>query len=300
MTWLVGVDAGASRTTAFVSRADLEVVARATGAAGAVAPGTATQASTAILTTIRAATAEARAGRASALVVGAAGAGREPERTDLERTLTQAGFADRLRVTTDIEIALVAAFGDGPGILLLAGTGSGACARLPSGETRRTGGHGWQFGDEGSGYALARAALAAVARAGDGRGPATALTAAAARAAGVATPQEVLAWARTAPRTSVAELARVVQQVATQNDAVAHALVEQAAEDLVAHVRALLPQFPGTDPVPVALAGGLVRGGQPIRQAVTHLLVAEVSRARVHDALVEPARGALVLASRLT
>jgi N-acetylglucosamine kinase-like BadF-type ATPase len=299
MSWLVGVDAGASRTTAFVSRADLEVVARATGAAGAVAPGTAAQASTAILATIRAATAEARAGQASALVVGAAGAGREPERTDLERALRQAGLAGRLRVTTDIEIALVAAFGDGPGILLLAGTGSGACARLPNGETRRTGGHGWQFGDEGSGYALARAALAAVARAADGRGPATALSAATTRAAGVATPQEVVAWARTAPRVNVADLARVVQQVAAQHDAVARALVEQAGKDLVAHVQALLPQFPRTDLVPVAFAGGLVCGGQPVRQVVTHLLAEAEPRVCVNEAMVEPPRGALLLASRL-
>ena len=38
-------------------------------------------------------------------------------------------------------------------------------ARLPGGELRRSGGYGWQMGDEGSGYAIGRAALAAVSRA---------------------------------------------------------------------------------------------------------------------------------------
>lgn len=301
MTWLVGVDAGASRTTAFVGDEHLDVVARVTGAAGAIAAGTVAQSAAAILATIRSALGEAGAERAGALVVGAAGAGREPERGDLERALTAADAADRVRVTTDIEIALMAAFGDEPGILLLGGTGSGACARLASGEIRRTGGHGWQFGDEGSGYALARAALAAVARAGDGRGPATALTAAAAQAAGTsATAEALLAWARAAPRARVAELARVVQEAAARNDGVASELVERAASDLAAHVRALLPHFPGEAPVPVALAGGLVRGSQPVRQAVTRRLAAEVARARVTTTLVEPPRGALLLASRLT
>ena len=301
MTLLIGVDAGASRSTAFVGDERLNVVARATGAAGALAPDTVPQAAAAILATIRSAHPPGGTGRAQALVVGAAGAGREPERAELERALTQVGVADRVRVTTDIEIALVAAFGDGPGILLLAGTGSGACARLPDGGVRRTGGHGWQFGDEGSGYALARAALSAVARAGDGRGPATRLTAAAARAAGVgATTEEILAWARTAPRGAVADLARVVQDAAAADDAVARALVQQTAEDLVTHVLALVPHFAGDGPVPVALAGGLVRDRQPVRGAVAQRLAERVSRARVQETLVEPPRGALLLASRLT
>jgi len=300
MTLLIGVDAGASHSTAFVSGPSLDVVARASGAAGAVAPGTVAEASAAIVATMRTALAAARADRAGALVVGAAGAGREPERTELERALAQAGVADRVRVTTDIEIALVAALGDGPGILLLAGTGSGACARLPGGEIRRTGGHGWQFGDEGSGYALARSALAAMARASDGRGPATAFTAAAATAAGVdANAQAVLAWARTAPRAAVADLARVVQEAAAGGDAVARELVEQTATDLVAHVRALVPLFAGPAAVPVAIAGGLVRGRQPVRRAVLRLLADAGPRVCVNEAVVEPPRGALLLASRL-
>ena len=301
MTSLVGVDAGGSRTTAFVSGADLAVLARATGAAGAIAPGTVAQPAAAILATIRSALAQAPADEIAGLVVGAAGAGREPERTDLERALAQARVAERVRVTTDSEIALVAAFGDGPGILLLAGTGSGACARLPDGTTQRSGGHGWQFGDEGSGYALARAALAAVAWAPAGRGPATALATAMALAAGVHDDaHELLAWARTAPRSRVADLARVVQDLADQGDAVAQESVQQAARDLVAHVRALMPRIPGGDPVRVALAGGLLRGEQPVRRAVTRLLAAELPRAYLDETLVEPARGALVLASRLT
>jgi N-acetylglucosamine kinase-like BadF-type ATPase len=299
MTLLIGVDAGASRSAAFVADERLAVLARAAGAPGAIAADRVTEAAAAVVATARAALAGAGADHARALVVGAAGAGREPERGDLEHALVEAGVADRVRVTTDIEIALLAAFSDGPGILLLAGTGSGACARLPSGETHRTGGHGWQFGDEGSGYALARAALAAIARADDGRGPATALTAGVVRAAGVgATASELLTWARTAPRASVADLARVVQEAAAEGDPPAEELVEQAARDLVAHVRALLARFPGDGPVPVALAGGLFAGRQPVHRAVMRLLKA-APRVQVNETVVEPPCGALLLASRL-
>jgi N-acetylglucosamine kinase-like BadF-type ATPase len=298
-TWLVGVDAGASRSTACVADRTLRVAARVSGAAGAVAPGGANQAAAAIAATVRQALAALGAGQASALVVGAAGAGREPERTNLERALAEMGLAGAVRVTTDIEIALAAGLGEDPGIVLVAGTGSGACARLPSGECARVGGHGWQFGDEGSGYALAAAALRAVAKASDGRGPATQLTAALARAAGLSSGAELLAWARQAPRGAVADLARAVQEVAAQGDAVAAELVEQAARDLAAHVLALKAHFPPDRPLAIALAGGLLRDASPVRLATTRLLQQALPRARLLDQVVDPPRGALWLAARL-
>ena len=299
MSLLVGVDAGASRSTAFAASATLSLLGRASGDPGAVRPGAITEAAEAILDTVRRALHEAGATRARGLVVGAAGAGREPERGDLERALAAAGIADAVRVTTDIEIALVAGLGPEPGILLLAGTGSGACARLPSGELRRTGGHGWQFGDEGSGYWLARAALSAVAQANDGRGPPTALTTVLARSAGVEGGEALLQWARNEPRGVIADLARVVQDMAARGDDVAHLLVDQAAEGLAAHVRALTPHFPGGAPVAVAFAGGLLRPGSPVRTAATMLLEIDQPALSMLAAFVEPPRGALLLAAKL-
>jgi len=296
--FLVGVDAGASRSTALVADDGLQLVGRATGAPGAVGPGAIQESRDAVLDVVRRALADAGTSRAAALAVGAAGAGREPQRSDLERALADAAVADQVRVTTDIEIALVAAFGEGPGILLLAGTGSGACARLPSGEIRRTGGHGWQFGDEGSGYALARAALSAVARAGDGRGPATALTQVLTRVAGLNASDALLRWARGASRSAVADLAAGVQQTASDGDQVARVLVDDAARDLVAHVGPLRLHFPADRPVPVALAGGLVRAPTPMRHAVAQSLRRDPGLTLLDD-LVEPPRGALHLARRL-
>lgn len=298
MTVLIGVDAGASRSTAFAADGGLKLLARSSGAAGAVRPGAIQESADAILDTVRRALADAGADRATALVVGAAGAGREPERSDLERALMAAAVADGARVTTDIEIALAAAFGEGPGILLLAGTGSGACARLPSGEIRRTGGHGWQFGDEGSGYALARAALAAVARASDGRGPGTALSDVLVKAAGLRTVEAFLQWARQAPRAAVADLATTVQQAALDHDPLAQQLVDDAARDLVAHLGPLRSHFPADRLVPVAMAGGLVRAQTPVRQAAARAVRRNAGLTLIDD-VVEPPWGALRLAQHL-
>src|SRR5207249_10881432 len=109
------------------------------------------------------------------LVVGAAGVGRDPERSELREALRTERVAEKIVVTGDLGLALEAAFAGGPGIVLVAGGGSVAVGRTPDGVVHRRGGLGWQMGDEGSAYAIARAALAAVGVAQDGRGPATSL-----------------------------------------------------------------------------------------------------------------------------
>lgn len=59
----------------------------------------------------------------TALWAGIAGAGRETVRASAEMAVQRAGLARAARVGTDVEAAFHA-FADGPGILLVAGTGS--------------------------------------------------------------------------------------------------------------------------------------------------------------------------------
>src|ERR1700690_1262306 len=82
----------------------------------------------------------------------------------------------QIHVTTDLEIALEAAFGAGEGIILLAGTGSAAFGRDANGHTARGGGRGPWFSDDGSAFDIGRRAFAAVTRAEERRAPETALS----------------------------------------------------------------------------------------------------------------------------
>jgi N-acetylglucosamine kinase-like BadF-type ATPase len=68
-------------------------------------------------------------------------------------------WAARVAAVSDVELAHAAAFGGGPGILVVAGTGSIAVARDRKGRWRRAGGWGQLLGDEGSGFWIGRAAL---------------------------------------------------------------------------------------------------------------------------------------------
>lgn len=294
MTLVVGVDAGGTKTVAAVAQQGKEL-ARETGPAGTVRPGRVLASATAIASTVRQALARVGKLRAETMVVGAAGVGRDEERQALHAALRAEGLATTVHITTDIEIALEAAYGKGPGIVLLAGTGSFAIARLADGTLKRQGGYGWQMGDEGSGYALGRSALTAVGRALDGRGPATALSAAILESARLGTFNDLVRWSVTALPTEVAGLALPVLRLAREGDTVAIELARQSAHDLVALVIPLLDSFRGGAP-PVATAGGLL-DQEPLKGFAKGGL--EAHNAAMRDDAIDPVAGAIQLASAM-
>ena len=292
MSIIVGVDAGGTRTTAVVAEGD-RWLARAEGPAGAVRPGRAMAAAGTIATVVRSALVQTGRVRADVLTVGASGVGRDDERQALRAALRMEALADRLLITTDIEIALVAAFGDGPGIVLLSGTGSFAVARAADGTQRRQGGYGWRMGDEGSAYALGEAALRAAGQAEDGRSRATALTEALCRQTRSATFNDLVRWSVVATPTEVAGLSTSVLAAAEAGDDVALQLVTNAAGSLTRLVAGLLREYPADARVPVALAGGLL--AQPSWRAAVRQALERIPGAVPVETPVEPVRGALRL-----
>jgi N-acetylglucosamine kinase-like BadF-type ATPase len=90
----------------------------------------------------------------------------------LERSFPNAA----VQVTSDMDIALAAAVGEGRGIVLIAGTGSVAFGRTGEGVTARAGGFGPWIGDEGSGFEIGKLAAAAASRDVDARSPQTMLS----------------------------------------------------------------------------------------------------------------------------
>src|SRR5436309_10907189 len=154
---LVGVDTGGSKTTIAVAD-EQKIRTRLVAPSAGVRPGRAILAAATIADAVRRALAQAGEVQADAVVVGAAGVGRVAERVELHAALRRERLADVLVVTTDFDLAF-AALGTPNGIVLLAGTGSVVVGRNAEGLERRHGGYGWQMGDEGSGYAIGRAAV---------------------------------------------------------------------------------------------------------------------------------------------
>ncbi len=159
------------------------------------------------------------------------------------------------RVTGDGEIAWLGAFGAAPGIVVFAGTGSGAmgcdCERWA-----RAGGHGFLLGDEGSAYWIGRAAANAALRWDDGMGGSAALRDAVIETSGgdlAALIESVNS--HPAERGRLALLAPVVSALAGEDDA-ARRIALEAAEHLAELAWAVTRRL---GPLPVCGLGGVLR-----------------------------------------
>ena len=295
MAILIGADVGGSKTAVGVSDGG-DVLARADGPGAAVRPGRALASAGMIAEVVRRALAAVGRLSGDVLLVGAAGAGRDPERSELTKALRTEKLAPRVVVTTDVELALAGAFPEGTGIVVSAGTGSIAVGRDAGGATRRIGGYGWQMGDEGSGYAIGRAALGAVSRAHDGRSPRTALTDRVLSATRSDDFDALVRWAASASPSEMASLAPHVLEVAAQGDPLAQGIADYAARELSQLAICLRPLLDAEPPLGVALTGGLLAEDRPLRRSVIARL-AEEPGLRPVDAPVDAVMGALRLAA---
>lgn len=198
----------------------------------------------------------------------------------------ESGFAGQLRLCSDFEIALRGAM-QGPGGILIAGTGSVAFGINEKGESVRVGGWGHLIDDAGSGYTIGRDALAAAVRTEDGRMQAHALRKGVLEAIGGADNRDVLNYVYYSgkDKSAVAALASVVLQCAEAGDEASITVLENNARELTEIARALAERLQMKRPR-VALLGGLLANdtvyGGIVRKAL--LPVCETPEPE-HDAL---------------
>jgi len=294
--FVIGVDGGGTRTRAvIVDERGLEL-ARAE-AAGAVVTARSPEAAAAAVTEAVRGAAERACVKLPAAVLwaGLSGAGHEAARLAVTNLLERAELAKRVRVGTDVNAAFQAAFPEGPGILLISGTGSIAWARTPEGEIGRAGGWGQQLGDEGSGYALGLGAVRAVVRAEDGREDATVMRDDVLRALALSDPSELIPWAAGASKAEVAGLVPIVVRAAANGDPAASGLIDEAVRELARHVTAVLDRMgPWPAPPPLLLWGGLIGEEGPLHGRLEAELTpfdVELRRGRI-----DPPMGAASLA----
>ncbi|MDR6612655.1 BadF/BadG/BcrA/BcrD ATPase family protein [Leifsonia sp. 1010] len=180
----------------------------------------------------------------------------------------------------------------GTGINCVGVRADGAVVRYPS--------LGTISGDWGGGWHLGERALWHAARAVDGRGPATELAQAVPAAFGLDSVQaviEALHFGRLQSR-DLALLAPAVFASARAGDAVAAALIDEQAEEIVTFAATTLRRLDLLDrPVPVVLGGGVIGGrDERLLGTIERLLAERAPAARMELVTAAPILGAALLA----
>ncbi|MGC9396793.1 MAG: N-acetylglucosamine kinase [Anaerolineae bacterium] len=297
---LIGIDGGGSKTMALIAGRDGSILGRGlSGPSNYLVIGA--EAAYAALDAAVEAAAGGRAVRPAALCLGLAGAARPDNQAVIQAWADARYPGVPVVITHDARLALAAGTPEGWGVAVLCGTGSMVYGEDPQGQVARADGWGYLLGDDGSAYAIGRAALRAVARAADGRGPQTALTEAILTHWSLRQPQDLIAhvYALGTQRADIAALAVLVRGVALRGDAVAGAILQDAGRELAVAVEAVARRLALTGAIPCALTGSVILKGQSVRAA---FVAATVERGLTLSPLTpvhEPAQGAVRLAKAL-
>ncbi len=287
---VLAVDLGKTGCRAALWLGEARTEAEGAGAPGLASADGVAAAEAAVLAVSRPLLRDAGVARADRVSVGAAGALAAPEAAAaLAGRLAAALPAEGVAVTSDAVAAHAGAFGGGPGVTLAIGAGSVALA-LGQGAARRADGWGPLLGDEGAGGWIGTRGLRAALRASEGRGPDTALLAAAERMFGRRDRwPAVVDGARAAAR-----FAPFVARTAGAGDEVAGAILRRAAARLAETARSAASALPPG--AACAVTGGLARLG-PVLMRPLEALLAEAGL-QVVAALGTALDGARLLATR--
>ncbi|HWE60646.1 MAG TPA: BadF/BadG/BcrA/BcrD ATPase family protein [Chloroflexota bacterium] len=210
-------------------------------------------------------------------------------------------LAQRWSSTDDTVGAFAGALVHGPGIIVIAGTGSACYGE--TGDVRRAliGGWGPLIGDEGSAHAIGRGALTRLSWALDGRVPCSPLIVRLLEHLQVRDRRSLQERIYAPPllREQIAALAGMVAGAAATGDPQASALLREAGEDLghavgdLAHILGLQDTA-----MRVATLGGVFRAGALVLEPFQERVRQAVPGATLVAARFPPVIGALILAYR--
>ena len=202
------------------------------------------------------------------LCVGGAGISNPDVGRILSEELDRAGFSGKWKLCGDQEIALRGAM-DGPGLAVIAGTGSICFGKNAAGATARSGGYGHLIDDGGSGYALGRDVLSAAVRALDGRSTDTRLLNAVCAKLGACEGSAIVSFVynKSTDKAAIARFASIALELAEGGNATALEILDRGAEELRQLVWAVQRRL-ALENCPIALLGGLLSQDNLYRRRV--------------------------------
>ena len=300
MAIYLGIDGGGSKTSCLIGD-ETSILGTGTGAASNVVRVGEAQARESLAGAIRQActVAHLNPSQIGSVCVGLAGAAR-PEISELVKRIVSELVPGKVEVVGDNVIALQAAFGGGPGVIVIAGTGSIAYGRNREGQTARAGGWGFAISDEGSGHWIGRTAVAAAIGAWDEKPEQDLrLIEMLMKSWSLQTIEQVVPAANATPPPDFSALFPAVLSLADSGDRIARDVLTQAGTQLANLAGVLLRRlFPHAGAVPVAMSGGVFGSSALVRQIFYNSLHSGCPDVVINPTVIEPVRGALELARK--
>jgi glucosamine kinase len=226
--------------------------------------------------------------------IGLAGLSIDTVRNWAEREISSI-VGGKLLLAGDDEIALDGAFHEGPGILIIAGTGSNVLGRTADGTVYHAGGWGPALGDEGSGFWIGQEALRAAFWARDRSVPTTLLPAIQ-KLWDTQSIGEIVEKANAHPGPDLSVLAPIVVQCADAGDELAAAVLQRAGVELaeqVALVALKMKESRSRRKIEAAYTGSVLEHIPQVRTAMIAALKKSSRSVVVREGAVDALEGAL-------
>ena len=274
MQYFLGLDAGGTKTTGALADEERELARAAAGSIKVLRTGS--NEARRNLTTLFTQLANSHGidlRSITRICIGTSG-GSVPLVTNWIRETVPQLAGGELLVCGDEEIALDAAFHGGPGVLVVAGTGSKVAGRTGDGQMVYAGGWGPALGDEGSGYWIGHEGLRSAFRALN-EGRPTQLLESVIRYWQLAGVEQLVEKANAEPGPDFSKLAPLVISCAEQGDEVALEICRRGGEDLALLALSVMRQLRelGEKSTPrVAFIGSVLEHISLVRNAMANAL----------------------------
>jgi N-acetylglucosamine kinase-like BadF-type ATPase len=235
----------------------------------------------------------------SVICAGLAGAAQPESQKKMQRLLETEFPGKLIHVCTDLDLTLEAT-GDGPAIVLIAGTGSSVVGRGRDGQIARVGGHGPLLGDEGSAYDVGRRAAIAALREADRGKPNSPLGERFLRELGIANWEDFHLHVYGGPDEVFPRMFPVVIAAANEGDLTALELLRDAAKELAGLVADMVARLGlNCEKFLLVKTGGMVGRCAFFDQELDQRLRAAAPHAEFGALVIPPAEAAARLAVKL-
>ena len=247
MKFVLGFDGGGTKTDCVLLDGEGRVIARSRGGPSNPYRIGVEAAARAIRDAAELAIGEAAIDRRAINAIGAGLAGTgDPKLKEGMVAALQVDFPGvRVLVFTDLEASLFAA-GEGPVIVLVAGTGSAAIGRDAHGKIWRSGGLGFRFSDEGSAFDIGQRAVVQSKKSFQREGNDSSLGKKILARLEVESWEELQKIAETAPDDVFPRVFPIVAAAADENDSSAQEILRRAAGQLADLAKSVADQLGGS------------------------------------------------------